>query len=474
MQYDNPVSSEQLQSHLDASTLSSSTVAAISSLLGLGEGTTVNVANFDGVNLELPTDGTANIVTGVVAGAKGDQVVVDLSAGQAAGANTFLLESDANLVVNVPAAAPVQAFAAFAAVASTAAQPELILATGNGDDVITVQGDQNVHIDAGDGNDTIITGNGNNTVIAGVGNNNVKTGSGSDTVILSGSNHADVVDTGEGFDVVQLDGSRADYNFAVGSNLSVNLTGNQTALISNAEFLTFVNGDVTETVALAHSDDEAAALRLYQGVLNRDADQDGTKSFVDQVKAGTSLTDIANQFLNSNEFAGANNATDVNELYQALLGRAADDEGASTWTDLLASGGSLADVAAAIAVSSEAQALDASNGDFIRDLYTNVLGRAADQEDLDFWVNSLFNGASRADVVKDIVTSDEAGAKANNDFVESLYTSALGRASEAGEKEYWTAQIEAGASHADVALGIVGSNEAVANIDNVVVLHGQV
>ncbi len=55
MQYDNPVSSTQLQAHLDSSTLSDSTVAAISSLLGLGEGTTVNVASFDGVNLQVPT-----------------------------------------------------------------------------------------------------------------------------------------------------------------------------------------------------------------------------------------------------------------------------------------------------------------------------------------------------------------------------------------------------------------------------------
>ncbi|MDI9778896.1 MULTISPECIES: DUF4214 domain-containing protein [Pseudomonas] len=482
MQYDSPVSSTEFQTFLAATTLSDSTVEAISSLLGLdAEGATVNVASFDGVNLELPAGGAVDVVTGEIAGVATDLVTLDLSAAEAAGARAYILESDASLNVTLQGQSGDVAPAAFAALAADVAvsadanaEIGLVVTTGNGNDVITVNGDQNTYIDGGDGNDTIVTGNGNNTVIAGAGNNNVKTGSGNDTVVLSGADHTDIVDTGAGYDVVQLDGSRDDYAFATHANFNVTLTGNQTASISNAEFLTFVNGEEVETVALAHSADEAAALRLYQGVLNRDADLDGAKAFVGQVNAGTSLNDIANEFLNSSEFTGANNATDVNELYQALLGRAADDEGASTWTNLLAEGGSLADVAAAIAVSSEAQALDASNGDFIRDLYTNVLGRAADQEDLDFWVNSLFNGASRADVAKDIVTSDEAGAKANNDFVESLYTSALGRASEAGEKEYWTAQIEAGASHADVALGIVGSNEAVANIDNVVVLHGQV
>ncbi|MGE8048816.1 DUF4214 domain-containing protein [Pseudomonas monteilii] len=485
MQYDNPVAASQLQDHLDNSTLSAGTVAAISSLLNLtGEDTTVGVASFDGVNLQLPTNAPTQVVTGAIAGAKGDQVTLDLSAAEAAGANAYILESDANLVVTLQgqSAAPAT-FAAFAAadIAVTADDSAiaLVVATGNGDDVITVNGDQNTHIDAGDGNDTIVTGNGNNTVIAGAGNNNVKTGSGNDTVVLSGINHADIVDTGAGFDVVQLDGSRADYNFATGNNFNVNLTSaaegvGQTASISNAEFLTFVDGDTVETVALAHSDDEAAALRLYQGILGRDADVGGAKTFVEAVNAGTSLTDIANAFLNSSEFAGANNATDINELYNALLGRNAEEGGSAAWQELLANGGSLADIAAAIAVSAEAQELDASNATFVNDLYVNVLGREAEEAGLNNWVDALFNGASRADVAKAIVGSAEASDKSNSDFVDALYQSALGRTADEAGKAAWTEALAAGVSHADVALGIVGSAEAVEHIDNVVVLHGQV
>ncbi|BDM24245.1 DUF4214 domain-containing protein [Pseudomonas sp. LRP2-20] len=452
MQYDNPVA--ELQDHLATANISSTTVDAINSLLGLNEeGATVNLATFDGVNLVLPESGTANVVTGVVVGNVADQVTVDLSAAQAAGANVFVLESDANLVVNV-----------------AASQNDQIITTGNGDDVITV-GDQNVVIDAGNGNDTIITGNGNNTVIAGAGNNYVKTGSGTDTVILSGSNHADVVDTGAGFDVVQLDGSRDAYNFAVGNNFNVNLTGNQTAQISNAEFLTFANGD---TVALAQSEDEAAALRLYQGLLGRDADLEGTKAFVGAVNSGTSLTDIANAFLNSSEFTSKVNAADINELYQALLGRDADAAGAADWQAVLANGGSLNDVAAAIAQSSEALQLDQSNATFVRELYENVLGRDADQDGLDAWVAQLFNGTSRTDVVQSFLGSTEAGLKSDSDFIDSLYQSALGRTADEAGKADWQAALANGASHTDVALAIVGSAEAVEHNDNVVVLHGQV
>ncbi|WP_060481600.1 DUF4214 domain-containing protein [Pseudomonas sp. NBRC 111119] len=480
MQYDSPQSSSDLQATLsaDSANLSDTTLAAINSLLNLDTVDTVGIAGITGNTVQLPTTGTADIVLGEVEGAKGDQVSVDLSAAEAAGVSAYVLQSDANLVVDLQgqtAAGDVQTLAAAIAPAAVDTSAiELVVATGNGDDVITVKGDQNTLIDAGDGNDTIVTGNGNNTVIAGNGNNNITTGSGDDTIILSGSNHADIVKAGAGYDIVQLDGSRDDYTFTVGNNYNVNLTGNQTASITDAEFLTFVNGDTTETVALAHSDAEAAALRLYQGILGRDADAGGAKAFTGLVNDGTSLTDIANQFLNSAEFAGAANEASINNLYTTLLGRAADAAGSDAWEAVLANGGTLADVAAGIAVSQEAQERDASNGDFVRDLYTSVLGREADEAGLDAWVSQLFNGTSRADVAKGIVGSVEAADKSNSDFIDALYQSATGRAADAEGKAAWEAVLDNGGTHADVALGIVGSAEAIAHIDNVVVLHGQV
>lgn len=480
MQYDSLQSSSDLQTSLsaDSANLSSSTLAAINSLLNLDSTDTVGIAGITGNTVQLPTTGTADIVLGEVEGAKGDQVVVDLAAAENAGVSAYVLQSDANLVVNLQgqaAAGDVQTFAAEARVAVDASAIDMVVATGNGDDIINVKGDQNTLIDSGDGNDTITTGNGNNTVIAGLGNNNVTTGSGNDTIILSGTNHADVVDTGAGYDVVQLDGSSSDYTVTAGNSFNVNLTGNQTAAISNAEFLTFNNeGGTLDTIALAHSDAEAAALRLYQGVLGRDADAGGAKTFVEAVNAGTSLSDIANTFLKSSEFSDVVNTADVNELYQALLGRDADAGGSQVWQEVLQNGGSLADVAASISVSAEAQELDASNGEFVSSLYTNVLGREAEEGGLQNWVSALYNGVSRADVAKSIVGSSEALDKANGDFVDSLYQSALGRTADEGGKAAWTEALAAGVSQADVAIGIVGSQEAADHIDNVVVLHGNV
>ncbi|WP_434772256.1 DUF4214 domain-containing protein [Pseudomonas entomophila] len=480
MQYDSPVSSSALQNDLSATSanLSESTLAAINSLLNLDTIENVGIAGIEGNVVQLPTSGAADIVFGEVEGEQGDQVVVDLAAAEAAGVSAYVLQSDANLVVDLQgqaAAGDVQTFAAAIAPAAVDTSAiELVVATGNGDDVITVKGDQNTLIDAGDGNDTIVTGNGNNTVIAGLGNNNVTTGSGDDTIILSGSNHADIVNAGEGYDVVQLDGSRDDYTLTTGNSFNVNLTGNQTAAISNAEFLSFVNGDEVETIALAHSEAEASALRLFEGLLGRDADQDGAKFFVDQVNQGTTLDVIANQFLNSAEFAGVANGENINDLYNALLGRDADQDGAALFQNYLATGGSLADVAAFISVSDEAQNRDQSNGDFVRELYTSALGRDADESGLDTYVSALFNGTSRADVAKYIVGSEEAAQKSTSEFIDALYGSALGREADTAGKEFWTAQLDGGLNKADVAISIIGSPEAADHIDNVVVLHGNV
>jgi len=494
MQYDSPISVDKFQASLDNNNFSSATAAAISTLLSLDTAATVNLASWDGVSAPLtPTGQTASaeVVTGVVPGQIGDTVILDIPASLAS-AKAFVLDSQANLTAtfNPVAAAPApvaeaQTFSTFARVADISVQADatadvqFLVKTGNGDDIITVNGDQNSYIDVGAGNDTVVTGNGNNTVIAGAGNNNITTGAGNDTIVLSGIEHSDVVNAGAGYDVVQLDGTRDDYNFATGNNFNVNLTSSgagvgQTAAITGAEFLTFVSEDGVETVALAQNEAEAAALRLYQGVLGRDADLEGAKAFTGLVAAGNSLTDIANDFINSAEFGGARTEDYINTLYTTLLNRPADEAGSDSWVAVLANGGSLADVAAGIAGSAEAQAFDQSNKTFVSELYSDVLGRDADEAGLQAWVSQLFNGTSRGEVAANIVGSAEGAAKINGDFIDSLYQNALERPADEAGKAAWLAVLDNGGTQADVAIGIVGSQEAIANIDNVVVLHGAV
>jgi hypothetical protein len=475
MQYDSPITNTEFQTFLTTSSISDDTAAAISTLLNLETAETVNLASWDGVNApEIPTGqgGAADVVIVNVPGVATDLVPVQIP-DSLDSAKAFIFDSNASLAVtfDAPVAAESASLARVAVAADAATGIEFLVTTGAGNDVITVNGDQNSYIDAGNGNDTIVTGNGNNTVVAGSGNNNVTTGTGNDTIILSGAAHTDIVNTGAGYDVVQLDGSAADYTFTAGNSNNVTLTGAQTAAITGAEFLTFADGS---TVALAHSEAEASALRLYEGILGRDADQGGAQSFSGLVEAGTSLTDIANAFLNSAEFGGAAIEASIDSLYNSLLGRGAESAGSDSWKAIIANGGSLADVAAGIAGSAEAQELDQSNGDFVRELYTNALGRPADDAGLDAWVNQLFNGTSRGEVAAGIVGSAEAVAKIDSDFIDGLYQSATGRAADTAGKAGWTEVLANGGTHADVAIGIVGSAEAIAHNDNVVVLHGAV
>lgn len=475
MQYDSPITNTEFQTFLTTSSISDDTAAAISTLLNLETAETVNLASWDGVNApEIPTgqEGAADVVIVNVPGVTTDLVTVQIP-DSLDSAKAFIFDSNASLAVtfDAPVAAESASLARVAVAADAATGIEFLVTTGAGNDVITVNGDQNSFIDAGNGNDTIVTGNGNNTVVAGAGNNNVTTGTGNDTIILSGAAHTDIVNTGAGYDVVQLDGSAADYTFTTGNSNNVTLTGAQTAAITGAEFLTFADGS---TVALAHSEAEASALRLYEGILGRDADQGGAQSFTGLVEAGTSLTDIANAFLNSAEFGGAAIGASIDSLYTSLLGRGAESTGLDSWKAIIANGGSLADVAAGIAGSAEAQELDQSNGDFVRELYTNALGRPADDAGLDAWVNQLFNGTSRGEVAAGIVGSAEAAAKIDSDFIDGLYQSATGRAADTAGKAGWTEVLANGGTHADVAIGIVGSAEAIAHNDNVVVLHGAV
>lgn len=480
MQYDSPVTSSAFSTFLDSAAISTTTAATISSLLSLDTSTTVNLASWDGVNVQVPTGqtGATNVVVANIAGAAGDFVNLSVPASLDS-AKVFVLQSDANLVATfdapvAAAATETASVARFAILADVTTTTDfgLVVTTGNGNDVITINGDQNTYVDGGNGDDTItLTGSGNNTVVAGAGNNNVTTGAGDDTIILSGTNHSDIVHAGAGYDVVQLDGASTDYTFTVGTHNDVTLAGDETAAITDAEFLTFTGGG---TVALAHSEAEASALRLYEGILGRDADQAGAKSFSALVDAGTSQTDIANQFLNSAEFGGAHTTASINDLYSTLLGRDADTAGSDSWVAVLANGGTLADVAAGIAVSAEAQALDQSNGTFVSELYTSVLGRDADEAGLDAWVSQLFTGTSRAEVAAGIVGSVEAASKSDSDFIDGLYTTATGREADAAGKAAWTEVLANGGTHADVAIGIVGSAEAIAHNDNVIVLHGAV
>lgn len=99
----------------------------------------------------------------------------------------------------------------------------------------------------------------------------------------------------------------------------------------------------------------------------------------------------------------------VNSLYQNIMGRAPDKEGAQYWANQLESGNvSQADVLQQFAGSKEFQGLYKDNPtQAINTLYQTALGRAPEKEGLDYWTNQAKGGMNLADLVGGFVNSQE-------------------------------------------------------------------
>ena len=97
---------------------------------------------------------------------------------------------------------------------------------------------------------------------------------------------------------------------------------------------------------------------LYQAALDREPDIAGLNYFVSDLSAGQSLNDIANSFYDSEEFrsqfAQFDDESYINQLYENVLNRPADQQGYDYWlNELNVTGLSQADILVSFAESSE-------------------------------------------------------------------------------------------------------------------------
>lgn len=113
--------------------------------------------------------------------------------------------------------------------------------------------------------------------------------------------------------------------------------GAQPVTITDVEEVEFTDG-------VATFDDSDAALevaRLYEAALGRAPDIPGGTFWIAQVEAGQNLSSLADDFLDSMEFADRfgtelDHGEYVDALYGNVLGRAPDDAGRAFWVDTLA------------------------------------------------------------------------------------------------------------------------------------------
>jgi hypothetical protein len=111
------------------------------------------------------------------------------------------------------------------------------------------------------------------------------------------------------------------------------------------------HSDSIENIRVADTDTALSIARLYQTVFDRTPDGSGLNFWIDQwedISQNLSLSRIADEFVNSDEFVTTYGSLDdsafVTALYDNVLGRNPDDNGLDFWTSQLATGSARADI----------------------------------------------------------------------------------------------------------------------------------
>ncbi|MCI0754876.1 DUF4214 domain-containing protein [Teichococcus vastitatis] len=160
-------------------------------------------------------------------------------------------------------------------------------------------------------------------------------------------------------------------------------------------------------------------------------------------------------------FDTADPAAQVVRLYQAALGRGADQGGLNAWTAHIGQGHKLAELADGFIRSAEFTSRygeGSATSDFVEALYTNALGRASDAAGKVHWINLLNSHAmTRAEVLAGFSESAENQANTaglvkqgiwdlseNAAAVARLYDTALGRLPDMAGLDGWRQMLDSG------------------------------
>jgi DNA-binding beta-propeller fold protein YncE len=313
-------------------------------------------------------------------------------------------------------------------------------------------------IDAGAGDDLIFASLGQDTIEGGAGNDTLRF----EGLTLGGANLGRAVDGSV---------NAVSWTDAAGSH-ATSFTGIETVQM------------VDSAIHFGGDSMAAQVSSLYRALLGRDADTAGLSYWVGEAGQGKDLATIAGEMMQGAESQAALDGPGadalVARLYEAVLDRTGSAEDVGYWVGRLEAGDSLAQVAAAFAVSTEA-ATDptgaAAQGLIVVDAemawigrsYEALLGRAADLGGLSYYDGQMQAGVDQQGVVQQLAGSQEFGIRTagldNAAFVEGLYQDVLGRGSDAEGLAWYVAELEAGAGRGEVAFGFLASDEGQAGFN---------
>nr|WP_282098896.1 DUF4214 domain-containing protein [Thauera aromatica] len=182
-----------------------------------------------------------------------------------------------------------------------------------------------------------------------------------------------------------------------------------------------------------------------------DADRDGMP---DSVEAALGF----DRAIRDNDVQG-DDTLFVRQLYRDLLGREGEAEEVAYWVHSLEQGQSHAQVVSGFVASAEC---DAYAGAIVR-LYHAVLGRTPDYCGFNYWVGRSLEGLTDEEMGTAFLQSAEFVGNnpslSDEAFVDLLYQNVLGRAADAPGKAYWVDRMAQGESRGEVLYGFAQSGE---------------
>lgn len=225
-----------------------------------------------------------------------------------------------------------------------------------------------------------------------------------------------------------------------GDGTSVTITGNDVRSTLNqgsctdATGRTFSSGLLSDWFDLACVEEARYVDAVHQLFLGRGATGAESQQWCRPVRDGDRIS-LTQALSVSDEWAGAQ----IAELYEKILDRAGDAEGRAYWLDQVRRGLRIEDIAAQFYGSEEYfDANGGSNRSYVEALYLDLLGRPADAEGRDHWASALdARRITRQRVAADFYASIES----RTDRVDALFEQVLGRSPDADGRYYWTRQL---------------------------------
>ena len=234
------------------------------------------------------------------------------------------------------------------------------------------------------------------------------------------------------------------------------------------------------------------AKRLYTEALNRNADPKGLAYWTDALAERTkTAADAVKGFFLSDEFMNKNLRDEevVERCYKTMLNREADVQGKAYWLKRMQEGNGVLEVLQGFVDSKEFTKLcedyNVTKGkivhviatkkisQFIERLYTKALGRKSDPSGLEYWSNRITKAANQRQEAYVAATDGFFHSNEflnrnmkNDEFIRILYRTFLNREAEPVGYGYWLGQLSANKTRDEVIKGFAQSKEFNALLDS--------